>query len=110
SAQRRAAAEIDERSMRVDGDLLVAAKVVDALELQRVVNKAPLRLIAAHFLPHKWMIGGRDLAHLRLDALQVLRRERRRHFEIVVKAVLDRRAKPHPPPWQNPPPPPPPPL
>ncbi len=87
----RATTQIHERTIRVDRDHFVLLQIVDALELQRIVREAPLGLGAIYFLAHERIVRGRHLAHLRFDLLQVFGRERRGHFEVVVKAVLDRR-------------------
>jgi hypothetical protein len=51
--------------------------------------------IASSERPHlllEGLVGRDDLRHLLLDGGQVLGRERARHLDVVVEAVLDRRA------------------
>ena len=86
----RPAAQVDERSVGIDGDHLVRPQVLDALELERVVREAALRLRPVHLLAHERVIGFHHLVHLGFDPLEVVRRERRRDLEVVVEAVLDR--------------------
>src|SRR5439155_788600 len=88
------AAQVDERAVGIDGDHLVRAQVLDALELERVVGEAALRLRPVYLLAYKGVVGPYHLVHLGLDPLQILGRERCRHLEVVVEAVLDGRPEP----------------
>jgi hypothetical protein len=85
----RPAAQVHERAVGVDRDDFVRTEVVDALELERVVREAALRLLPRHLLAYERVIRLHDFAHLGLDALQVLRRERRGDLEVVVEPVFD---------------------
>ncbi len=87
----RAAAEILERSVGVDADRLVVAQLADPLELERVVGESAIGLRPVHDFPHERIVPGRHLGHLRLDAREILGRERPVHLEVVVEPVLDRR-------------------
>ena len=89
----RAAAEVLERAVGIDTDDLVVAQLADALELERVVGKAPVGLGPVHHLAAERIVPLHDLGHLLLDGLEVLRREGARHVEVVVEPVLDRRAE-----------------
>ena len=99
----RPATEIDERPVRIRADDLVGAEVVDALELERVVGKAPLRLGAIDLGADERKLLGDDLPHLGLELLKVLDGERLRDPEVVIKTVLDRRAEPDLRVWPEPP-------
>ena len=90
----RAAAEVLKRAVGVDGDHFVVAELADPLELERVVGEAAVGLRAVHDLALEGVVALRHLGHLLLDRLEVLRRERPGHVEVVVEAVLDRRAEP----------------
>ena len=92
----RTAAEILEGAVGVDRDHLVRPQLADPLELERIVGKATVGLRAVHDLADERIVPLRDLDHLLLDRLEVLGREGARHLEVVVEAVLDRRAEPDP--------------
>ena len=90
----RAAAEIEPVALLVDLDLLVFRDGVDQLDLEHLalVAKHLLGLLAApHFLGEGF-VARDDLAHLLLDRVEVLRRERLVAEEVVIEAVLDHRA------------------
>ena len=71
-----------------------AGIVVEQLQLVALAQRleAPPRLVAAHHLAPERLVRGDDLGHARLDPLEVLGRERLVAGEVVVEAVLDRRA------------------
>jgi hypothetical protein len=66
---------------------------VDQLQLVRLRRQLHLRLVERLVLPAAERLPGLDdLLHPLLELRQVLRLERLRHVEVVVEAVLDRRA------------------
>jgi hypothetical protein len=87
------AAEIHERSVRVGRDDLVVAQLGEALELERVIDESLLGLGSIHLFTHERILLRRDLAHLVLERGNVFRGERLGDLEVVVKAVVDRRAE-----------------
>ena len=90
----RALAQVDERPVGVGRDDLVrVGEVVEALELERIVDEPLPRFDRTHLLAHERELLRRDLPHLLLERLEVLGRERRRDLEVVVEAVLDRGAE-----------------
>jgi len=84
-----APAEIDEGTIGVDGDGFVLTQFADAFELQRVVGEAPIGRVPIHLLPHEGVIGRHHRVHGLLDPLEILRRERAGHLEVVVEALVD---------------------
>ena len=86
-------AQVHERPVGVNRNDFVLAQVVDALELERVLLEALLGLRARDFFPDEGVIRLHHLHHLFFNRLQVLRREGASHVEVVVEAVLDRRAE-----------------
>ncbi len=68
--------------------------VADDLALVGVPPEEGERLLRSELQPLEGLVGGDQLAHLRLDALEVLVLERLStgELEVVVEAVLDRRA------------------
>ena len=93
----RADAEVDERLLvldRVAGDFLLTFRLlVDQLHLQRLaaVSEERLCLVAR---PHLALIGQillRELAHLVLDAVEILGHERPIDDEVVEEAFVSRR-------------------
>ena len=89
----RTAAQVDEWPVGVGADDLVGPEVADALELERIIDEPLEGLVAAHFRAHERELFGDDLPHLRFERGEVLRRERLRHLEVVVEAVVDRGAE-----------------
>ena len=93
----RATAQVQPLALTVDGDRLARRQVAYQL---RLVALAP-RLeecdgrFAVPFLAHERRAGGDDLAHLRLDGREILGAERLVACEIVIEAILDRRADRH---------------
>src|SRR6185312_12166075 len=85
----RAAAQVHEGPVRVHRDHLVVAELCQTLELERIVDEAPLGFLAIHFLAHKRELLLRNLPHLVLEGGEIVRREWFFHLEIVVETVLD---------------------
>ena len=93
----RAAAEIGKRAVAVERDALLAAldQVLDQLDLVvlALLQEALQRVLRGHVLALE-RLGGLDvLAHLLLDALEVILGDLDavREFEVVVEAGVDRR-------------------
>ena len=82
----RAAAEVDEAAVAIERDRVAGRNVLQALELQVVAALAedPLGLLARHLDALERRIFGDDLAHLRLDRLEILGREGAREAEVVL--------------------------
>ena len=98
----RAAAEVLEGAVAVqrDGlDALVADEVLDQLDLEVLALAAEDldRLGDRHVAALEGLVGGDVLAHRRFDPLEVLLGDARpvREVEVVVEALLDRRADRH---------------
>ena len=95
--QVRAAAQIDEAALAVQRDRLAGRDAADDLGL---VALALLQEeldggVAIPDLAHDLLVARDDFVHALLDALEILRRERRAAREVVVEAVLDGRADRH---------------
>src|SRR6266516_2530398 len=90
--QVRAAAEIREVALRVEGDR--SFRRVDELDLVRLVllEEALLRLCGGDLLTPPLASLGQLAVDLLLDPRQILLADRLRKLEVVVEAVLDRRA------------------
>jgi len=89
----RPPAEIHERPVGVHRDDLAVPQLGDPFQLEWVVGEAAVGFLPAHFLPDEAVILRGHLGHLLFDGGQVFGRERTLDGEIVVKAVLDRRAE-----------------
>ncbi len=89
----RSPAEIQERAIPVDRDGLILVELVESLELEGVVTEELTSFVGGHYLPLEPLILGDHLRHLRLEGLEVLGREGFSDSEVVVEALLDRRAK-----------------
>ena len=93
----RAAAEIEERTVAIGGDLRVRRDRRE--EVQLVLLPRGLEVLARFVTGglgiHERLPRGDDLAHARLDALEILGSERLLAREVVVEAVLDRRSARH---------------
>ena len=76
------------------GALTGGLHALDDLDLVRLVGEHLERLVGGHLGALEGLIGGDDLAHPRLDRRQIVVAERLpvRQVEVVVEAVLDRRA------------------
>ena len=93
----RATAEVEPLALVVERDRLALGDGVEQLELEalaHVVEPRPCG-VAAHLLAYERQVGLHDLGHPCLDAGQVVGRERLVAEEVVVEAVLDRRADRH---------------
>jgi len=88
----RPAAQVAEVALGVDRDGLVLGQRFDEFALERLAFETVPRLEAVEFAALERDRLGDDLAHARLDGDEVLRRERAVDAEVVVEAVLDRRA------------------
>ena len=93
--QVRAAAEIDEVALLVERD--VALRGVEELQLVRLVGRqeALTRFLGSHRAALPVAAFLQLALHLRFDSLQVGVGDRLREVEVVVEAVLDRRADRH---------------
>ena len=90
--QVRAAAEIGEVALRVEGDrALGGVDQLDLVGLMLLVEVA-LCLLGAHLLAVPGAALGELLADLLLDLLECVLADRLRELEVVVETVLDRRA------------------
>jgi hypothetical protein len=91
----RPPAEVDEAVVGVHRDgragALRLVGGLDDLALVGLVGEQAQGLLAGQLPAPEGLALGDDLAHARLDALQVLGRERLGHVEVVVEAVLGRR-------------------
>src|SRR5688500_5352273 len=89
----RSAAEIHERPVGVDRYHLVRTELLQPLQLERIIGKAPACSGLVDLLPNERQLLGDDLAHLILEHRDVVRRERARDLEVVIEALLDRGAE-----------------
>ena len=89
----RPAAEVVELAVAIDGDRLAVGNVLEALDLEALAALAEeaRRLVARDLDALEGASLGEDLAHLRLDLLQIVGRERLRAAEVVLEllAVVD---------------------
>ncbi len=90
----RAAAEVEPITLLVDVDLLIGGDGIDQLDLEHLALVAEnlLRLVARPYFFGERFVARDDLAHLLLDRVEVLRRERLVAEKVVVETVLDHRA------------------
>ena len=93
----RAAAEIEPVALEIDLDRLVARNGVDQFDLERfaLVAEHLFGLLAVPDFLRERFVTRDDLAHLLLDACEILRREGFVAEEIVIEAILDHRADRH---------------
>ncbi len=93
----RAAAQIDPVALAVERDGLVARQVLDdlGLVLLALVLEEPDRVVAVDHLAGEFFAARHDLAHLRLDRTEILRRERLVAGEVVIEPVIYRRPDGH---------------
>src|SRR5687767_774782 len=89
----RTTAKIEERAIAVDADDLVLAELFEALELQGIIREQLARFFLRHPAPLERLILLRNLLHFGFDLLDIFRREWLLYVEIVIEAILDRRAK-----------------
>ena len=92
--QMRAGAEVDKLALAVEGDDGVLRQVVDELDLVRLIALLHelQRFGAREFKAFETQLFLADLAHLGLELLEHLRRERLGAVKIVIETVLDGRA------------------
>ena len=90
----RPAAEVVPVAVIIDRDLFARRQVADQLGLVGLADllEMPDRLVARPHLAPGRQVPRHDLAHLRFDLRQIVGRERRVAREVVIEAVLDRRA------------------
>ena len=90
----RAAAEVEPVALEIDLQVLVFGNGVDQLDLEHLalLLEDVARAVALPHLLGEGRVALDDLAHLRLDRGEILRRERLVAEEVVVEAVLDDRA------------------
>jgi len=88
----RAAAQVDELALAVEAQagilLEVVVDVLDLVSLIEVLDQAA-RLRGGPLEALEGLGGGDDLAHLLLDAREVLLAQRRVAVDVVIEAVLD---------------------
>src|SRR5208337_439790 len=92
----RPAAKIHPVALAVDGNVIVR-DALDYLDLVLFAHRREFAdgVLARDFGPLDFVVGLRQLAHLRFDLRQVLDRERRRGREVVEKSVFDNRPDRH---------------
>ena len=92
--QMRAGAEVHEFALTVEGDNGVLRQVVDELDLVRLIALLHelQRFLTREFKAFETQLFLADLAHLGLELLEHLRRERLGAVKIVIETVLDGRA------------------
>ena len=88
----RPAAQVGEVALAVGGDGLALGQLGDELALVRLLFEGVERLEPVELGAREGLLLGDDLVHALLDRLEVLGRERATDVEVVVEAVLDRRA------------------
>src|SRR5690606_5383219 len=91
--QVRAPAQVHEGTVPVDRDDLVLAELLEALQLQRIVREEFACLLLGDDLALERIVAADHLLHPLLDLGELIGRERLGHVEVVVEAVLDRRAE-----------------
>ena len=84
-------AQVGELSMFVEAHL-VDLDAVDQLELERLIGEEATRFVLVHLAMEEGVVGGDGGAHPLIDSAQVFGCERTGQLEVVVEAVLDRRA------------------
>src|SRR5689334_14345321 len=89
----RSATQIEERTVAIYRDDFVGAELLEPLELQRIIGEQLTRLRLVHLRALERLVFVRHITHARFDLFEILRRERFFHIEVVVEAVLDRRAE-----------------
>ena len=90
----RAGAEIGKLALRVERDVRVKRKIVDELDLVGLVLLFHILdgFLARQLKALKLQLFLADLAHLRLELFHDLRRKGKRRVEVIIEAVVDRRA------------------
>ena len=87
----RAAAQVEEGAVLVDGDHLVVAHLLQPLQLERVVGEEVPALLLRNAAALEGMVARDHLPHAGLERLQILGREGLVDLEVVVEAVVDGR-------------------
>ena len=91
----RAQAEVLPAVVAEDADAFAAAfglfDAFDDLDLERLIGETFQPFIARQRFVLELLLLGDDLAHLRVDRVEIFGRERPADVEVVVEAVLDRR-------------------
>src|SRR6516164_11735251 len=93
----RSDTEIDKIALAIEGDFFVLRNFTDVLgfiDLADAAEKSDSRVALPH-LARDLFVAAHDLAHPRLDRLEVLRGERHGAGEIVIKAGLGGGPKRH---------------
>ena len=87
----RSAAEVGECALLIEADLLALGKVLNEFDLVRLMILAHERdrLLAGEREAADGQVALDDLAHLRLDLLEVLHRDGRLEVDVIVVAVVD---------------------
>ena len=85
----RSLAQIDEGPVGVGRDDLVLRKLAEPLELQWIVEKTFARLGLGYFFAHEREFLGHHLFHLRVELLEIFRRERLIYLEIETSRPSD---------------------
>ena len=90
----RAGAEIGKLALRVERDVRVKRKIVDELDLVGLVLLFHILdgFLARQLKALELQLFLADLAHLRLELFHDLRRKGKRRVEVIIEAVVDRRA------------------
>ena len=88
----RTAAQICERVLREQGELLVLRQVADQLQLVRLFGKPLQGGVAVDHAAQEPMIAGRNAPHTAFDLLEIVGRQGPGQIEVVVEPVGDRRA------------------
>jgi len=92
----RPAAHLDVVADRVGRDRAAGGDDVgEALELVMLAGEEPLRLVGGDLLLHERLVEGDEARDLGLDLREVLRRDAVGEVEVVVEAVVRRRADVH---------------
>ena len=94
--QMRPRAHVEPVALAIDGDLLVVRDLADPFGLEALAMVAEIIgsiRVAAPDLARDLLVAVDDLAHALLDRGEIVRRERLVAGEIVIEAVLDRRAE-----------------
>ncbi len=88
----RSPAQVEKLSLPVDAYGGLVRQIVDEFELVGLVGKKHERLLLADLAPLEWLTHGEKALDLFRDSGKVVLSHRLGELEIVVEAVLDRRA------------------
>ena len=86
-----AAAEVDEGSEAVEGDLLILFDCIEQLELEALVLEAFMRLLATDHRPLELEVLGYDRLHAGGDLLKILVHQLPGQVKVIVESILNRR-------------------